>query len=454
MDGLPEYPGSLMLFRVCIFLLFLLAGTVVGGSLAGGWAALLGVWLAGLAWFVVDLSLGSRALGWMRRYDDAPAAPRLPGLWGEVVDRTRRLLRAREQQAEDARQRIQYFLGAIQASPNGVTLLDEANRITWCNQTAAGHFGFDAQRDNLQLVGNLVRDPDFTAYLAGGDFSREVVIHARSGAGSRSARVSVQLHPYGEGHKLLLSRDVTALEQADTMRRDFVANVSHEIRTPLTVLNGFVETLQTLPLDAEDRARYLGLMAQQAQRMQALVDDLLTLSRLEGSPLPGGSDWTALGGLQAQCEQEIRGLAAALGKDLALNCEPAPAMEVSGITSEILSAMTNLASNAVRYTPSGGSVDLRWRVLDDGRLEFCVHDTGPGIAPEHLPRLTERFYRVDRSRSRDTGGTGLGLAIVKHVVQRHGGELHIESRPGQGSTFSFWLPASRVRPGSTGPASA
>ncbi len=241
MDGLPEYPDSLMLFRACIFLLFLLAGTLVGGSFAGGWAALMGVWLAGLAWLVADLSLGGRVLGWMRRYDDAPAPPRLPGLWGEVVDRTRRLLRAREQQAEDARQRIQYFLGAIQASPNGVTLLDEANRITWCNQTAAGHFGFDAQRDNLQLVGNLVRDPDFTAYLAGGDFSREVVIHARSGAGSRSARVSVQLHPYGDGHKLLLSRDVTALEQADTMRRDFVANVSHEIRTPLTVLNGFVD---------------------------------------------------------------------------------------------------------------------------------------------------------------------------------------------------------------------
>ena len=434
-----------MAVRIVLFPLVLCLGTLVGWSLGGNWGGLAGACLAAILTALIDLAMGLRVLHWLRRFDEGEAVPRVPGLWGEVVERVRRLLRAREQQSADARQRMQYFLSAIQASPNGVTLLDEAHRITWCNQTAASHFGFDAQRDHLQLVGNLVRDPDFTAYLAGGDLSREVVIHARGGAGSRSARVSVQLHPYGDGHKLLLSRDVTALEQADTMRRDFVANVSHEIRTPLTVLYGFVETLQTLPLDAEERARYLGLMAQQAQRMQALVDDLLTLSRLEGSPLPGGGDWMPLAGLQAQCEEEIRGLAAVLGKDLALHGEPAPALEISCIGSEILSAMTNLASNAVRYTPAGGSVDLRWRRLEDGRLEFSVHDTGPGIAPEHLPRLTERFYRVDRSRSRDTGGTGLGLAIVKHVVQRHGGELHIESRVGQGSTFSFWLPASRVR---------
>jgi two-component system phosphate regulon sensor histidine kinase PhoR len=372
--------------------------------------------------------------------------PELPGLWGAVIDRVRRLLRARDQQVAEAGQRMQSFLAAIQASPNGVTLLDEANRITWCNQTAAGHFGFDAHRDQLQLVGNLVRDPDFAAYLSAGDFSHEVVINGRAASSSRLARVSTQLHPYGDGQKLLLSRDVTALEQADTMRRDFVANVSHEIRTPLTVLNGFVETLQTLPLEEEERTRYLALMAQQAQRMQALVNDLLTLSRLEGSPLPGSGDWVPLAALMAQCEEEVRGLAAVMGKDLDLRCMPAPGFEVSGISSEILSAITNLAANAVRYTPSGGTIEFSWRDRGDGRLEFSVQDTGPGIASEHLPRLTERFYRVDRSRSRETGGTGLGLAIVKHVVQRHGGELQIESRLGQGSTFSFWLPAGRFRP--------
>ena len=432
-------------FRVLVFLLFLLGGSFVGWRLGGSVAAVGGAWVSAAAWLAVDLLLAGRVLRWLRAADEIPEPRRLPGVWGELVDRIRRLLRARDQQLVEARRRMQYFLSAIQASPNGVTLLDEAHRITWCNQTAAGHFGFDVQRDHLQLVGNLVRDPDFAAYMAAGDFTREVVINARGAVGGRMARVSVQLHPYGEGHKLLLSRDVTALEQADTMRRDFVANVSHEIRTPLTVLNGFVETLQTLPLGEDERTRYLTLMSQQAQRMQALVNDLLTLSRLEGSPLPGGGDWTPLAGLTAQCEEEVRALAGVLGKALSIQCEPTPALEVSGVASEIHSAMANLATNAVRYTPAGGTVDIRWRLLDDGRLEFCVRDTGPGIPPEHLPRLTERFYRVDRSRSRDTGGTGLGLAIVKHAVQRHGGELHIESRLGQGSTFSFWLPAGRVR---------
>jgi two-component system phosphate regulon sensor histidine kinase PhoR len=263
-------------------------------------------------------------------------------------------------------------------------------------------------------------------------------------------RLSVHLHPYGEGRRLLLSRDVTAVEQAEAMRRDFVANVSHEIRTPLTVLSGFVETLQTLPLDAAEQARYLDLMAQQATRMQSLVSDLLMLSRLEGSPLPGAGDGQSMRLLAQQLEQEGRALSAVLNPPTAgpaqqLVFEPAPEGELAGSGSELHSALSNLVSNAVRYTPAGGTVRSGWRILDDGRAEFFVQDSGPGIAPEHIPRLTERFYRVDRSRSRDTGGTGLGLAIVKHVVQRHGAELKIESTPGKGSRFAIIFPASRVR---------
>ncbi len=439
-----------MFTRVFFFALALALGLVLGAVLgqdrAAGWGAALGVAAAAVLVFALDVVWGLRAADWLRHLDGDAQPPRLPGLWGEVVDRVRRALRHREQQAAEAQRRIENFLAAIQASPNGVTLLDGEGRITWCNQTASAHFGFDVQRDHLQRVGNLVRDPAFTAYLEAGDFTQEVVIANRAVGGGRSQRVSAQLHPYGEGNQLLLSRDVTALEQADTMRRDFVANVSHEIRTPLTVLNGFVETLRNLPLEEGERTRYLALMAQQAQRMEALVDDLLTLSRLEGSAPPGTGGWTALPGLLAQCEQEARGLAETLGKSLEITCVEAPPLELSGAPAEILSAMTNLATNAVRYTPNGGTVSLRCRLLPDDRLEFSVHDTGPGIPPEHLPRLTERFYRVDRSRSRETGGTGLGLAIVKHAVQRHGGDLQIESTPGQGSRFSFWLPASRVRP--------
>ncbi len=434
-----------MLFRTFLFSLALLAGGVGGLWAGGAWGCAAGVVLGAIGWFVLDLVRGLRVTRWLRRVDDGREPPHMWGLWGEVVERARRALRAREGDTARAEARLQDILAGIQASPNGVVMLDAQGRIEWCNQTAAQHFGFDPERDLQQLVGNLVRDPAFAAYVAAGDYARDVVIAARGSSPSRPMRVSVQLHPYGEGRKLLLSRDITSVEQAETMRRDFVANVSHEIRTPLTVLTGFVETLQTLPLDEAERARYLALMSQQAHRMQALVNDLLTLSRLEGSPPPGGSESIGLQALMAQCEEEARGLASALGKSLALGFAPAPAVEASGVGAEILSAMSNLVGNAIRYTPAGGAIDVAWRLLPDGRADFSVRDSGAGIAPEHLPRLTERFYRVDRSRSRETGGTGLGLAIVKHVAQRHGGELRIESTVGVGSTFAIALPAARIR---------
>jgi two-component system phosphate regulon sensor histidine kinase PhoR len=439
-----------MLLRLTSFVLFQLAGGLAGWWLLGSWidrspGAVAGVVTGGALWVLFDLLRGARVLGWLRS-GELSSAPDMRGVWGEVSDRTRRLLRKREQETRASDARLQEFLGAIQASPNGVVLLDADGRIEWCNLTAAGHFGFDAQRDLQQLIGNLVRDPAFAAYWAGGDYSQEIFITSRGVGASRPVRISVHLHPYGHGRRLLLSRDVTALEQADTMRRDFVANVSHEIRTPLTVLGGFVETLQTLPLNAEERSRYLGMMSQQAHRMQTLVNDLLTLSRLEGSPPPGTGEWVPASTLLVQCEQEARELSQLLtgaSHDLSFECHDA--IEVSGSHSELLSAMSNLVSNAVRYTPPGESIRVTWDLLDDGRAEFAVKDRGPGIAAEHISRLTERFYRVDRSRSRETGGTGLGLAIAKHVVQRHGAELRIDSTPGQGSRFSIMFPASRIR---------
>ena len=332
-----------------------------------------------------------------------------------------------------------------------MVLLDEEGRIEWCNDTAAEHFGFDPQRDALQSIRNLVRDPEFNAYLAEHDYARDVVLEGRGSTPSRPVRVSVHVHTYGEGRALLLSRDVTALEQAEAMRRDFVANVSHEIRTPLTVLTGFVETLQTLDLEAPDRARYLAMMAQQAARMQSVVQDLLTLSRLEGSPLPGMAEWTPVSSLLQRCEEESRALSALLtqnqaqGHVLEFDTGAAQWQDIAGSPAELQSALSNLISNAVRYTPGGGRIVVRWERAADGGAVFSVQDTGPGIAPEHIPRLTERFYRVDRSRSRETGGTGLGLAIVKHVLQRHGASLDIRSTLGKGSTFSVHLPPARLR---------
>ena len=441
-----------MLWRITYFLLWQVVGGGLGWWKGGPWGAALGAALAGWVWFVWDLLRGARVPRWLRTGDLAEV-PSARGMWGEAADRARRLLRRQEAEIRDSQSRLQEILAALQATPNGVVLLDAQARIEWCNQMAASHFGFDAQRDMMQSIGNLVRDPEFTAYLAAQDFTHDVVLEGRLSTPSRPVRLSVHLHPYGDGRTLLLSRDVTALEQAEAMRRDFVANVSHEIRTPLTVLMGFVETLQTLPLSAEERSRYLGMMAQQALRMQSVVQDLLTLSRLEGSPPPGMAEWTPVFALMHRCEEDGRALSGLLTQNQprphtmvfpsaeALRAEG----EIAGVPAELQSALSNLISNAVRYTPAGGTITVGWQRLADGRAVFSVQDTGPGIAPEHIPRLTERFYRVDRSRSRETGGTGLGLAIVKHVLQRHGATLGIASTLGKGSVFSVTFPANRLR---------
>ena len=411
--------------------------------------ALGGVLAAGIVWILVDLSRSARALTWLRQGGALDAGMTAKGVWGDVVERMRRLLRTKEQLIQASQARLHDFLAALQASPNGVVLLDAQAQIEWFNQTAAAHFGLETQRDLQQHFGNLVRDPAFAAYLASRDYGREVRMPGRMATALRPINLSVQLHPYGEGRLLLLSRDVTLLEQAEAMRRDFVANVSHEIRTPLTVLSGFVETLQTLPLTPQEHDRYLAMMSVQAQRMQTLVSDLLMLSRLEGSPPPGLTEWIAVPAVMSQLQQDALALSATFSGGAhpahVLTFEGSDAIALAGITSEILSATSNLVSNAIRYTPVNGSIRVRAGVLPDGGLEFSVTDSGPGIAPEHIPRLTERFYRVDRSRSRDTGGTGLGLAIVKHVAQRHGGQLRIHSVPGQGATFTLSFPSNRIR---------
>lgn len=437
-----------MPFRVATFLLASIIGGAISYAIFGAawfWA---GTWGGAALWLLLDALRAQRLLNVMRR--DVSALPsRGSGVWGELAERIRKVLRDRDLQIRQSQDRLQEFLAAIQASPNGVVLIDEQGRIEWCNQTAAQQFGIDPKRDLQQHLANLVRDPAFVAYLASWNYSRDVVIDAPSQPAGRNQpiRLSMQVHPYAGNRRMLLTRDITALEQAETMRRDFVANVSHEIRTPLTVLAGFVETLQSLPLDADERARYLRLMAQQSLRMETLVNDLLTLSRLEGNAPPPVSQWTPVRALLAHCEEEGRALSRQItpnGHKLSFVQEAES--ELSGAPVELQSAMSNLLSNAIRYTPGGGEVVVTWRLMPDGRGEYSVRDTGPGVAAEHIPRLTERFYRVDRSRSRETGGTGLGLAIVKHIAQRHGGELRIESTVGKGSRFALVLPVARVRP--------
>ena len=444
-----------MISRFLSFVSLLAFGAALGFAVAvmtdqpqRGIYLLLGAVAGGLGWMLIDAWRGYRVRAWLR-HGDLTIAPQISGWWGEVLERARKLLRDRERSIHAGEQRLKDFLSAIQASPNGVVLLDAQAQIEWCNQTAAQQLGIHPDRDVMQRIGNLLRDPVFTAYMAVENPVESIVMAGPGHRVDRPVRISVQRHRYGEGKQLLLTRDVTMLEQAEAMRRDFVANVSHEIRTPLTVLSGFVETLQTLDLNANDQSRYLALMATQAQRMQGLVEDLLTLSRLEGSPIPGFYQTLNVSRLMKSCEEEAQGLSTSLAEGrgahaIVFQIDPAlENAELMGETRELQSALSNLVSNAIRYTPVGGHIHVHAARGAEGELKIEVQDSGAGIAAEHLPRLTERFYRVDRSRSRESGGTGLGLAIVKHVMQRHGGSLLIASELGKGSSFQLIFPASR-----------
>ena len=441
-----------MLFRIVSFLLFQIVGASLGWWLGEMPGALIATVVGAWCWFVSDLWRGNKVVSWLK-VGDTNQAPHLFGLWGEATDRARRLIRHHEKSEEQAVAQLQQVLTALQASPNGVVLLDAQGHIEWCNQTACDHFGFELERDHMQVISNLVRAPEFTSYFAANDFTKDVVLMSPVVRATSPLKISVQMFPYEGNRKLLLSRDVTSIELADAMRRDFVANVSHEIRTPLTVLMGFIETLQTLPLSGEERTKYLALMSNQAHRMQSLVADLLTLSRLEGNPPPSLKEWVSVGSMIRRCEEDAQGLAQMIAKEgdkpLLLHFpgvdSEAAHCELAGAGNELQSALSNLVNNAVRYTPAGGDITVQFVRQADGSGRFSVVDTGPGIAPEHIPRLTERFYRLDRSRSRDTGGTGLGLAIVKHVLQRHGAQLQIRSQLGKGSEFSVVFPPSRVR---------
>lgn len=402
-----------------------LIGALLGGAIGVGVIAL------------VDTVRGYRLIRWLSGSQEE-AAPRDTGFWGEIGYRVERSIRSRERGTEQERLRLEQFLSAMEASPNGIMLLDGNDQISWCNSVAADHFGLDPERDRMQRVTNLVRAPGFVAALQQGDRAEPVVVNdlrARS-------TLSITIRTYGEGLRLVMSQDITQRERAEAMRRDFVANVSHEIRSPLTVVSGFIETMGSLPLTEVERKRVLMLMSQQTQRMQTLVADLLTLAQLEGSPRPPSDRWTPLAKLMAQAQSD--GTALSAGRHT-LQFPEVPNVQLAGGEAELLSALTNLVNNAVRYTPEGGRVTVSWRVRDDGSGVITVADTGIGVEREHIPRLTERFYRVDGSRSRDTGGTGLGLSIVKHVVQRHGGELDVTSEIGKGSRFSLILPAARIR---------
>jgi two-component system phosphate regulon sensor histidine kinase PhoR len=405
--------------------------------LAGG-AAALGVLAAGalaiLLWHLAQLDALAR---WAGGALEEPV-PEGRGVWASAYAALYRRVRLRSARQRDLRLALDRFVSGAEALPEGVVVLDAANRIRWANPRAQPHLGVELRKDAGAPIVNIVRHPAFVQYLATGDFSEPVVIESQREV---EMTLSIQVVPFGTEEKLLMSRDITRLEAVAKLRRDFIANVSHELKTPLTVLTGFLETLADLKLEPRQRQRYLALMVDQAQSMQRLIDDLLTLSALESEHSVLHEAEFAIVPLLLELSSDAKGLSAGR-HEVALDIRRSAS--VLGSREELKSAFGNLVSNAVRYTPEGGRISLEWRVTPMGG-EFSVSDTGIGIAAEHIPRLTERFYRVDRSRSRGTGGTGLGLAIVKHVLLRHQAELAIESAPSQGSRFTVRLPARRVK---------
>ena len=423
------------------------AGGLLWLAAGGRWAlAAIGIGVLGLLWRHV--SNLSRLLAWVA--DPAKPVPEGTGVWAEAFDGLYREVNAVREREQSLSAQLVRFRNAVLAMPDGVTVLDAYNHIEWCNPTAERELGIELAKDSGQAIVHLLRHPDFVGYLEKGEFDEPLLL--RLPRGGEGIVLSLRLVPYGRDQKLLLSRDVTQAERLETMRRDFVANVSHELKTPITVLGGFLEMLADEKLRlAERRGREaIGMMQDQTARMTRLIDDLLTLSALESGTTPAEERPVPAAALLRTLLNEARALSAGRHA-ISADCD-GPA-DIIGSEAELRSALSNIVSNAVRYTPAGGTIRLAWTRVD-GHGVFSVTDTGAGIDARHIPRLTERFYRVDSSRSRETGGTGLGLAIVKHALSRHQAVLEVESEPGRGSRFSAVFPARRLSGRQVSPAEA
>jgi len=379
-----------------------------------------------------------RLVRWARQPIGTPV-PDAGSSWGDAFAALHKRARAAAEQREQLHEALERFRQAAQAMPDGVVILGRQLAIEWANGQAEQLLGIDTGRDAGAPVINIVREPQFVAYLQGDDYGGPCLLRSLRMPGQS---LQVRAVPFGQGRLMLLVRDVTQIERLETMRRDFVANVSHELKTPLTVVSGFIDTLADGwdDLSPDEAKHLLALAGDQASRMRHLIEDLLTLSALE-TDAPPQEEQVDMAAVLADVREEAAVLSAGR-HDIRLVDTGPPGL--LGSPRELRSAFGNLASNAVRYTPAGGRIELLWQQESNGDATFTVADDGIGIEPQHIARLTERFYRVDRGRSRETGGTGLGLAIVKHVLERHGGRLHIESRPAEGSRFTARLPARRV----------
>lgn len=400
------------------------------------WGPIIGL-IAGLvcmiALIVLQLHYLYRLAGWL----DNPDSTKLPdgwGAWTDIFSRLYRLRRDDEKNRTELTEWLARFRQAMSLLPDGVVIMDDVLFLEWCNPAAERHLGLNLERDKGMRVTNLIRNPNFIDYIILGRYQQPLTLALRE------RKLIAHVIPFENRRQILVTHDATESERIEMMRRDFIANASHELRTPLTVINGFLEIAVAQPdLDAQTRTAHLKLMSEQGLRMQNLVEDMLSLTRLESVDYPLRREQVKIASLLDQVMQEGKALSA--GKHSISVKIDGP--DITGSSEELRSAFSNLVSNAVRYTPENGTIDMAWKQTKSGP-QFSVRDNGIGIRPEHISRLTERFYRVDKSRSRETQGTGLGLAIVKHVLLRHNAILTIDSQPGHGSVFIVKFPQNSV----------
>ena len=414
-----------------------LAFTLLGAAVAGWlFGAAWGLGLALVAMFVM-LVTQLNYLNQLGEWLDHPHSATLPdgwGSWTNIFSRLYRLRRDDERNQSELTEWLARFRQAMHLLPDGVAIMDDVLFLEWCNPAAERHLGLTLEKDKGMRVTNLIRHPAFIDYIILGRYEQPLTLALRD------RKLICQIIPFENRRQILVTHDATETQRIEEMRRDFIANASHELRTPLTVIVGFLEIASLEPdLDAPTRASHLKLMTEQGRRMQRLIEDMLTLSRLESVDYPLRPERVNMQQMMDDVADEARALSA--GKhDVTFSVE---GPDVKGSAEELRSAFGNLASNAVRYTGAGGRIHLTWKNLAEGP-QFIASDTGIGIEQVHIARLTERFYRVDKSRSRETQGTGLGLAIVKHVLLRHGGVLTITSEAGKGSNFIVTLPKAAI----------
>ncbi len=422
-------------YLIGIVLVLALAGAI--GAVAGH----PGRWIAVAAVLVLAAQVRNllRLDHWLR-HRSRQRPPDMTGLWGEVMAVTTRLYRRKVFHKRRVLRLLRELRRMTSAMPDGAILLGPAREILWFNRTAADYLNLRRKIDFGLRVDNLVRHPDFIEYVEQGGKGAPPRVHFPQ-FGDRWYLFSL-VASGDSGLGLLIVRDVTSEARLESMRKDFVANASHELRSPLTVISGYLDTLADDAGLPQEWQEPVAEMRRQSDRMRGIVGDLLELSKME-----------AAGGEAERVPIDVGGLLAVIRKEaLARPVHPAVIelkldsdARLLGADGELHSIFGNLVSNAVKFTPADGRIDIRWWVDADGG-HVAVRDSGIGIPAEHLPRLTERFYRVDAGRSRKLGGSGLGLAIVKHALQRHGGRLEIASREGQGSTFTCHFPPSRIEP--------